>query len=65
MNELMVVIDNEDWFYYETEKESVHEALNELRMKLANIGVNFDDMIYMRCELRNSNEETIDVEEML
>ena len=64
-NELAVFIDCEDWFYFTTEKSTIDEAIHDLYERLDEIGVNFDNMIFMRAALRDKDGNTIEEEELL
>ena len=64
MNELMAIIDSEDWIYWKTKETNVWDAWDELKRKMESIDINIDNFYPCELILRNVNGEDIDNWEM-
>lgn len=61
MNELIVVIDNDNWIYFKTDATDVGSAIDDCLDAAESVGINFDNIDPYKCLLRDRYGETIDV----
>lgn len=60
MNELMAVVGDQSWIYWNTDEENCELAIEELFRTMENNNINVDNVTVTRAELRDKNGITID-----
>lgn len=61
MNELMIVIDGNQWIYFKTNEDVADKALARFLEVTTNAEINLDNVHILRAELRNEDGEIISV----
>ena len=61
MNELMIIFTSGDYIYFKTDQKTADKAFDEFLEVCENANINIDNMNFAKCELRNKEQETIDI----
>ena len=59
MNELMVVVEGQQWLYYKTDENDVSRAFSQFCECCDNNGINLDNLSIVSVKLRDQDGETI------
>ncbi len=60
MNELMIILQDNTYMYYQTSATTAENALYNFHITCAANGINTDNIVITACHLRNSAQKDID-----
>ena len=60
MNELMIILQDNTYMYYQTAENTAKNALQNFYTTCASNGINLDNIVIAECRLRNSRQKDID-----
>ena len=61
MNELMIILQDNTYMYYQTAENTAQNALQNFYTTCTSNGINLDNIVIAECRLRNSRQKDIDI----